>query len=129
LWDTQFFGQFADRPFVRLPIRQLPWPTRTGLDNAGHSQKMAHHLGVEGVASFGRTPGFLIEDRSDFGAVISGLMQLCRACHQGRVSAEGLRPRHRSDEHLGRPGSTMPVTFQAHLLARFDHLDQNALKQ
>jgi hypothetical protein len=39
LRHTQFFSQFADRPFIRLSLRNRPRPAEPGLDDAGRGQK------------------------------------------------------------------------------------------
>ena len=43
LRHAKFFGQFADRPFIRLSLRDRPRPARPGFDDAGRGQKAAHH--------------------------------------------------------------------------------------
>ena len=96
---------------------------------AGRGQKAAHHRGVEGVAPLRRSPGFLIEDRSDAGAAVTHPMQLGGACEQRGVGAERLHPRHRAYQRVGRPVSAMPVAFQPDLLTGVDHGEQNPLEQ
>jgi hypothetical protein len=67
---AKFFGQFADRPFIRLSLRNRPRPALPGFDDTGRGQKPAHHRGVEGVAPFRRSPGFPVEDGCDVGAAV-----------------------------------------------------------
>jgi hypothetical protein len=61
---------------------------------------------------------------------MTGVPQLRRACNQGRVGAEPLRVRNRTDHPVLRPYPAVPVAFDPHLLAVVaDDLDQNALQQ
>ena len=82
-----------------------------GLNDAGGGQQVAHHLGVEGLAPFGGSPGFLVEDRGNFSAAVARPVQVARACHQSGVSAECLQPSHGSYERVGRPVPAMPAAF------------------
>jgi hypothetical protein len=129
LWPAKFLGQFADRPFIGLSLRDRAGLARPGLDNACGNQKAAHHGSVEGVAPLRRSPGFLVEDRRDLGAAVTRPMQINGACQQRGVGAECRHPRHRADQRVDRFASAMPMAFQADLLRGVDHGQQNALQQ
>ena len=59
---TEFPGQFADGPLIRLSLREYAGPPRAGSHDAGCGKHSSYHRAVKGIAPFGRAQKQEVEE-------------------------------------------------------------------
>ncbi len=120
---ADFGGEFVDRPFVRATVRDGPRGPSLGLDPSRADQDAWRHRAVEGIATLGRPPALVVEDRRDLDAIAAGPMKFAGPGDQIRIGAERLQLGDGPHQLMQGSVAALPIALQADLLAVADHGD------
>jgi len=110
-------------------VRDGPRGSSLGLDQSRADQDAPDHWAVEGIATLGRSPAFVVEDRGDLDAIAARPVKFTGSGGQVRIGAERFELGHRPHQFMRGSVAALPMALQANLLAAADHGDDDALQQ
>src|ERR1700675_2774097 len=114
---------------LRATVRDGPRGPSLGLDQSRADQNASDHRAVEGVATLGRSPAFLVEDRGDLDAIAAGPMKFAGPGDEIGIEAEGFELGDRPHQFMRGSVTALPMALQANLFADADHGDDDPFEQ